>query len=492
MQNTLPVSIRLILLASMLTVLAACNDGGDSNDGPLFPPTTPPPAVTNAPPVLAAIGAQSVEEVGTLSFDVSATDPDATTPTLAATGLPTGATFDAATGKFNWATVAGDAANSPYSVTFTATDGADPAVTVNQTVSITVTAVAVMADCSVSVTSPAAGTLTPVGDAGVQAATATLGVEATFTCSPNIPAGWGVKFAVVGANGSAGEEIVTSEPFIATIINLEKDTYTVTATVVDEAEADVSGAATVSTVNDVALGDYYIAIGDSITSGVGDDIDTDDVSIDGRNTSPGYTPILNDRLTAVLQYPHTVVAVGAPGSLSAEGVNDVAQALNENPDAQRVLIKYGMNDAGPPYANSVPSGLNSDPATAGSFKANMEQIIDVIVADGKQPILAKINVAWGDSANSGRYSDPVAVEGGQRNVNIREYNQVIDQLRTEKGITIVAPDFYDLYFTNQRYTRQYSDNIHPNGEGYKNMANAWCAELVTASVAASCTPVVTP
>lgn len=74
----------------------------------------------NRPPVLAAIGDKSVNENSLLSFTVTANDPDADSVTLAASGLPTGATFDTGTGAFSWTpdyTQAGT-----YSVTFTVTD----------------------------------------------------------------------------------------------------------------------------------------------------------------------------------------------------------------------------------------------------------------------------------------------------------------------------------------------------------------------------------
>ncbi len=76
---------------------------------------------TNQAPVLAAIGAKAVDENVNLNFTVTATDADGTTPTLSATGLPTGATF--VSGTFDWTpdfTQAGS-----YDITFSATDGID-------------------------------------------------------------------------------------------------------------------------------------------------------------------------------------------------------------------------------------------------------------------------------------------------------------------------------------------------------------------------------
>ena len=84
----------------------------------------------NQPPVLAAIMDQSVAECDVISFTVSATDPDGGTPVLTNGPLPGTATFDAGTGAFAWTTVAGDAAGSPYTVDFYATDGCDLADTI--------------------------------------------------------------------------------------------------------------------------------------------------------------------------------------------------------------------------------------------------------------------------------------------------------------------------------------------------------------------------
>ncbi|MGH8003788.1 MAG: hypothetical protein ACRECJ_03585, partial [Limisphaerales bacterium] len=59
----------------------------------------------NAPPVLAAIGAKNTNENQLLQFRISATDPEAATPTLSAANLPSGSTFvDSANGagSFSW------------------------------------------------------------------------------------------------------------------------------------------------------------------------------------------------------------------------------------------------------------------------------------------------------------------------------------------------------------------------------------------------------
>jgi hypothetical protein len=73
----------------------------------------------NRPPVLAAIGNKSVSENITLSFSVSATDPDGDTVTYSYSGLPVGASFSSQT--FNWTPTY--AQTGTYQITFTASDG---------------------------------------------------------------------------------------------------------------------------------------------------------------------------------------------------------------------------------------------------------------------------------------------------------------------------------------------------------------------------------
>ena len=53
-------------------------------------------------PILAPIGSQTVAEAQLLTFTVSATDPQGTTPSLGAAPLPTGATRTRAPGPSRW------------------------------------------------------------------------------------------------------------------------------------------------------------------------------------------------------------------------------------------------------------------------------------------------------------------------------------------------------------------------------------------------------
>ena len=74
----------------------------------------------NRPPVLTAIGSKTINVGTNLSFTLSAIDPDGDSLTYSATGLPNGATFNAATRMFTWTpnTQAGN-----YNVSFSVSDG---------------------------------------------------------------------------------------------------------------------------------------------------------------------------------------------------------------------------------------------------------------------------------------------------------------------------------------------------------------------------------
>jgi hypothetical protein len=108
------------------------------------PPQSASEAITitvgdvNRPPVLNPIGNQTVNEGQTLSFTVTGSDPDGNALTYAASNLPSGASFDAATQTFTWTPASGSAGT--YQVTFTVTDNGTPPLSASQTVKMTVAA----------------------------------------------------------------------------------------------------------------------------------------------------------------------------------------------------------------------------------------------------------------------------------------------------------------------------------------------------------------
>ena len=302
----------------------------------------------------------------------------------------------------------------------------------------------------------------------------TIEVE-TFTCLDSVDhAGWGVKFELDGgAAGGGSEQIVTSAPYTASFAGVSLAEHSISIVLVDENSVEQTGGDVTDSVSAVGVGDYYVAFGDSITFGFGDDVFSDDTSADGRNSGGGYTPILNDLLTADRQYPHTVVNEGVSGDTSIDGLAGINAVIGRNPGANFYLLKFGMNDAR--VNNPTPSGIGLQPGDAGyvgTFKDNMQQIIDAIQATGAQVVLSRVNPALGDSSNGAQYPDP---ETGARTVNIIEFNLVVGELETENNLSIIGPDFFDFFLLN--FSAEYFDNIHPNGAGYESMADLWADQL---------------
>jgi serine protease len=118
---------------TMLTFsLTVTDDGGLVSNNVASTTVT----LNNVAPVISNGGTRQVLPQTALSFTVSASDANGTTPTfLPATGLPAGAMFDPATGIFSWPS-AGPVGT--YMVTFTAEDEENPSITTSTTSSIVV------------------------------------------------------------------------------------------------------------------------------------------------------------------------------------------------------------------------------------------------------------------------------------------------------------------------------------------------------------------
>ena len=96
------------------------------------------PVTPNAPPVLAAIGPQTVDELQQLAFTASATDTAGQVITYSISGSPPpGATIDPSTGAFSW-TPTEEQGPGTYQITITATDNGSPAMSDSETVAVTV------------------------------------------------------------------------------------------------------------------------------------------------------------------------------------------------------------------------------------------------------------------------------------------------------------------------------------------------------------------
>jgi len=311
------------------------------------------------------------------------------------------------------------------------------------------------------------------------------------------PANWSVDFVLDNQFGSPIHGIPAGGTWTweASLGDLSTGTHTLTAVMVDEFSQQQPELAHEISFD---VGDYLVIFGDSISEGIGDDDSSDNQSADGRNTSPGMAPILNDLLTGAKSYPHNVVVRGISGYESGDGLDEIINALSDHPESNYFLIMFGTNDASPSLP--VPHGLGLEPGDAGypgSYKDNMQRIIDEVQAAGKIALLAKPPVSYGDCTGPSVCQSfvqlGIAPEDAVANKDyLQKYGQVVDQLITENGLELdpvgspgilfVAPDLYIHYLgtglDGAGKSPVFDDWLHPNGTGYQDMADLWLLSLV--------------
>ncbi len=208
-----------------------------------------------------------------------------------------------------------------------------------------------------------------------------------------------------------------------------------------------------------------IAVGDSITVGYGD---SDCLEENVKASCSGYTPLLRNLLTAARGYAHTIWEEGSGAKSSAYGRDAIQGIIDAHPKADQYLVMFGTVDANKNMATPSGQGLNQeDSAYPGTYKDNMQQIINKVKGARALPVLAKVPYAKD-------------IEYANRNELILEYNEVIDELVVGNSIKVVSPDFY-TYFKNHQdqihsvniFDANHADNIHPNHDGYLAMAHIW-------------------
>ena len=306
-------------------------------------------------------------------------------------------------------------------------------------------------------------------------------VSASVCLNSSNHTGWGVKFRV---DGNQEQTIILPEggviqpdTFYAIFTGIDPGLHSVEAFIIDDVgrdwddpSTDVPYENTYDVINTIIVGESYVAIGDSITFGLYDDVPSDDVSADGRNSGGGFEPVLNDLLTNELAgTPHTVVNEGFIGEKTKEGLRRLPKVLLENSQAGYFLILYGANDR----LNDLPSGLGTNPGAEGyphNYKSYLQQIVTKITSAGKKAYLAK---------------NLYKPDGSDQNIGYVEYNKVIDELIMElnndadpnnninedyEGNSIIPPPFYEYF---KQHPEQQGSGIHPNGVGYQAMADLW-------------------
>lgn len=208
----------------------------------------------------------------------------------------------------------------------------------------------------------------------------------------------------------------------------------------------------------------YVAFGDSITKGMGDD---------NPLNGEGFPPLLSELLPAP---DNKVINAGDPGDTSGQGVTKISTVLTNNPDATHVLIQFGTNDVR--AAPSVP---------VADYRNNMRSIIRAVEDAGKRPLLAKIPIVYRGKDSMQTPCDLSTASAQAVNQRIREYNEVIAQLVAEYNLEVAPgqrlnpPDFYGYFESTDvdalGKSVEFDDCVHPNDAGYHSMARLWAAAL---------------
>ncbi len=195
-------------------------------------------------------------------------------------------------------------------------------------------------------------------------------------------------------------------------------------------------------------GNYYVAVGDSITNGVGDNYSSDNTSLDGRIISvQGYQAKLDDLLTSTLSFPDIVFNEGIAGDSSANALNlRIGSILERHPESNKVLVMLGTIDSG----QAVLPGPGP-----GTYQANMQALIQT--AAGKEVWVALVPPVFNSDGTLNTTRDDLIVD----------YNAVINN---SLGGCRVGPDFYSFFLN--RFSLL-ADGLHPNGYGTALMAYLW-------------------
>lgn len=219
-------------------------------------------------------------------------------------------------------------------------------------------------------------------------------------------------------------------------------------------------------------GEYLISIGDSITNGIGDNFSEDNISQNGRIiATKGPQATLTDLLEASLMKPVIVYNEGIGGDESADAVfTRVNSILARHPGSNQILVLLGTNDA----LSSIPSGSGCSGATCnGTFKGNMQALINTLTGAGKTVHVAKVPPVLGFTSP---FSNPAA---HSINIRVREFNNVIgDELSGHQ----IGPDLYDYFLGSVNRISLFSDGLHPNALGHTIVAYLWHNALNPGSV----------
>lgn len=313
------------------------------------------------------------------------------------------------------------------------------------------------------------------------------GEPVTFTGSGTDPDGDDAQLSYRWHSDLMSEDIGTEASFI--ISNLVAGEHSISLRVTDE-----NGTESIAATASLTVQIQYLAIGDSITEGIGDDDDSDNAptSEDG-----GYPPILESKLETEYGVPYQIVNLGSGGKRTIYGVDNIATWLTEYPHAEMVLILFGTNDANkdstPPPLASGYDLTPDDPDYSGTYKDQMQQILNVIGNAGKKALIGLIPIGLGNNASASYFFLDPNTRERNKDYTIPFDTVIKEELATDftnpfpEGFSAAIYDEFDFYATfadtiyedtdSKWKSPLYADPLHPNGEGYRTMADLWFSAI---------------
>lgn len=275
----------------------------------------------------------------------------------------------------------------------------------------------------------------------------------------NVPTGGGVEFLLDGSTSIMD----TTFPYSATYSGISKGDHTIDAIVRNAGNAEITRDTNSLT---GMRGDYYIAIGDSITNGEGDFYSADNETSRILGVQ-GYEANLGEQLENTQAKPVMVYNEGIGGDESADAAfSRIDSILDRHVGSNKALVMLGTNDA---LANIPPGTGCSGAACNGTFKGNMQSLINTLNAAGKTVYVAKVPPVFGGGSPP-PYSNPSTAT---KNTNyVQPYNGIIDNDLT--GAQPAHPDFYGYFLgAGQNRFSLFANVWHPNSLGHAVMASLW-------------------
>ena len=280
-----------------------------------------------------------------------------------------------------------------------------------------------------------------------------------------LPPGGSVEFSVTG------ETPVTraTPPWTATFGPVLSGLKTVTARLLDAGDNPVA----TNSVDIAVGGDYVVAVGDSITNGIGDTFAADNDDALRVYSNMAYASSLASRLEGMPPTEVIIFNEGIGGDTSNDtDVARLSSIIDRHTGASTALVQLGTNDA-------------RAGRTATAFESDMQSIVDRLVNEGMAVYVATLPPILGGA-------DPLSSANNQRIVQYNDEitNNLAGAMSGADIWAFFAPDDTGDDVADRVRADLFIDNLHPNALGHAIIADLWYNRLLGDSTGTSIVPFV--